>query len=105
WMAGVRMVMSGADWAWAGATPTSISGSKSNDGPLAGTNIAMPPSLPVSGAGAASSPITFSTNWRAASLASAAGKYTLIVTQAVSTAAANGTVIQRFILVSSRWTG
>src|SRR5690606_26448198 len=96
WMAGVRMVMSGADCACADPMPTSISGSKSNDGP----RMAMPPSSPVSGAGAASSPITFSTNWRAASRASAAGKDTLMVTQAVSATAARGVAIQRFMRVS-----
>ena len=55
------------------------------------------------GAGAldwASSPITFSTNSLAASLASAAGKYTLIVTQAVSITAATGKPIQRRMFVS-----
>src|SRR5690606_4946236 len=52
---------------------------------------------------APSSPITFSTNSRAASRASAAGKYTLMVTQAVSTsAAAIGKVYER---MQSSWDG
>src|SRR5690606_37980991 len=118
WIAGVRMLMSGA-CACAGAMPSSIHGSKATRrGPSAGSR-AMPPapspgtSLPeasfagpsLSGtAGVApSSPITFSTNSRAASRASAAGKYTLMVTQAVSTsAAAIGKVYER---MQSSWDG
>src|SRR5690606_8242772 len=66
---------------------------------------AMPPDMPSpasSGASGAclapSSPITFSTNSRAASRASAAGKYTLMVTQAVSASAAtNGRPVKRML--------
>src|SRR5690606_3242636 len=85
WIAGVRMLMSGCDCACALPMPSSIHGSKpSAPGPPAFCcTQAMPPS---SLAGGASS-ITFSTNSRAASLASAAGKYTLMVTQAVSSSA------------------
>src|SRR5690606_36997882 len=69
WMAGVRMVMSGCACACALPMPSSIHGSKRS------WRIAMPPSPGVgAGAGTASSPITFSTNSRAASRASAAGK-------------------------------
>ena len=48
-------------------------------------------------AGASVSLITFSTNCLAASRASAAGKYTLIVTQAVSATARGGSISQRRI--------
>ena len=90
-IAGVRMVMSGL-CACAVEMPSSISGWKPPPR-------AMPPGGVVL-AGAASRPITSSTNSRAASRASAAGKYTLMVTQAVSTSAVANMANQRIMDVS-----
>ena len=102
WIAGVRMVMSGV-CACAGAMPSRIHGSNARPRPVAPSSSAIPPGMPPgSSAGTSgavpppSSPITFSTNSRAASRASAAGKYTLMVTQAVSASAATkGSPVQR----------
>src|SRR6478672_13254202 len=81
--------------------PISISGSRRGR-----LSPAMPPpsgGVGVAGAGLPSSPMTFSTNCFAAALASAAGKYTLIVTQAVKASTpASGIPIQRFITNSPR---
>src|SRR5690606_23992026 len=78
WIAGVRMVMSGC-CAW--ASPTTRPSSAISSGSRTGS------AAPESGCGAAgSSPITLSTNSRAACSTSAAGKYTLMVTQALSSA-------------------